>query len=39
MMRLEEFFGVEINAETIAALTSFEAIRQYLEENHLGATS
>ncbi|PWH13340.1 MAG: hypothetical protein DDG59_14390 [Anaerolineae bacterium] len=39
MMRLEEFFGVEINADTIAALTSLSAIRQYLENNHLGATS
>ncbi|GAB4483939.1 MAG: acyl carrier protein [Anaerolineales bacterium] len=39
MMRLEEYFGVEINADTIAALTSLSAIRQYLENNHLGATS
>lgn len=39
MMRLEEFFGIEINADTIAALTSFAAIRQYLEDNHLGASS
>jgi|YNPBryulayer2012_1023412.scaffolds.fasta_scaffold01111_9 acyl carrier protein len=39
MMRLEEFFGVEINADTIATLTSFEAIRQYLENHPSGATS
>lgn len=39
MMRLEEFFGIEINADTIAALTSVTAIRQYLEDNHLGVTS
>ncbi|MCX8062249.1 MAG: acyl carrier protein [Anaerolineales bacterium] len=39
MMRLEEFFGIEINPDTIAALTSVAAIRQYLENNHLGATS
>ncbi|MCS7248434.1 MAG: acyl carrier protein [Anaerolineales bacterium] len=39
MMRLEESFGIEINAETIAALTSVAAIRQYLESNHLAAPS
>ncbi len=39
MMRLEEFFGVEINADTIATLTNFTAIRQYLEDNHLGVNS
>jgi len=31
MMRLEEHFGVEINADTIAALTSVPAICAYLE--------
>ena len=30
MMRLEEHFGIEINAETIAALTSLPAIREHL---------
>lgn len=39
MMRLEEHFGVEINADTIATLTSFASIRQYLEDNHLGVNS
>jgi len=39
MMRLEEFFGIEINADTIATLTSFTAIRQYLENNHSGAST
>lgn len=39
MMRLEEFFGVEINADTIAALTSVSAIRKYIEDNHPGAPS
>lgn len=39
MMRLEEFFGIEINADTIAALTSITAIRQYLENNHFGVAS
>lgn len=34
MMRLEEFFSIEINAETIASLTSVEAIRSYLENSH-----
>ncbi|MGB9640870.1 MAG: acyl carrier protein [Anaerolineales bacterium] len=34
MMRLEEFFGIEINAETIALLTSVESIRTYLENSH-----
>ncbi|MDD5467435.1 MAG: acyl carrier protein [Anaerolineales bacterium] len=30
MMRLEEHFGVEINADTIAALTSIPAIREHI---------
>jgi acyl carrier protein len=34
MLRLEEHFGVEINNETIASLTSIPAIRQYLEDGH-----
>ena len=34
MMRLEEFFGIEINADTIAKLTSFKAIRDYLRNSH-----
>lgn len=33
MLRLEEHFGVEINAETIAALTSIPVICKYIEEN------
>lgn len=33
MMTLEERFGVEINAETIASLTSIPAICAYLTEN------
>ena len=33
MMTLEERFGVEINAETIASLTSIPAISAYLVEN------
>ncbi len=33
MVQLEERFGVEISAETIAALTSVEAICVYLKEN------
>jgi acyl carrier protein len=32
MLRLEERFGVEINADTIAALTSIPAICQHLEQ-------
>jgi acyl carrier protein len=39
MLRLEEFFGIEINPDTIATLTSVTAIRRYLEENQLGAPS
>lgn len=39
MMRLEEFFGIEINADTIATLTSFGAIRQYLENHAFGVNS
>ncbi len=34
MMALEAQFGVEINADTIAALTSIPAICSYLQENH-----
>lgn len=37
MMRLEEYFGIEVNADTIAALTSVPAIRQYLENHRAGA--
>jgi acyl carrier protein len=33
MMVLENRFGIEINAETIAALTSVPAICAYLQEN------
>jgi len=33
MMSLEAEFGVEINADTIAALTSIPAICVYLKEN------
>jgi citrate synthase len=33
MMSLETRFGIEINAETIAALTSIAAIRDYIQEN------
>ncbi|MGB9674369.1 MAG: acyl carrier protein [Anaerolineales bacterium] len=33
MMRLEEFFGIEINADTIASLTSVAAIRAYLDNS------
>lgn len=34
MLMLEMEFGVEINADTIAELTSIPAIRDYLVENH-----
>lgn len=34
MMRLEEFFGIEINADTIASLTSLPAIYEYLQNQH-----
>jgi acyl carrier protein len=34
MMRLESEFGVEVNADTIASLTSIRAICNYLGENH-----
>ena len=34
MMRLEERFGVEINADTIAALISIPQICAYLKENN-----
>ena len=33
MMQLEERFGVEVSADTIAALTSIPAICAYLKEN------
>jgi acyl carrier protein len=33
MMVLENQFGIEINAETIAALTSIPAICAYIQEN------
>jgi citrate synthase len=33
MMSLETRFGIEINAETIAALTSIAAILDYIQEN------
>ena len=33
MMALEAQFGVEINADTIAALTSIPAIVTYIQEN------
>lgn len=33
MMLLEQRYGVEINADTIAALTSIPAISAYLQEN------
>ena len=33
MMQLEERFGVEVSADTIAALTSVPAICGYLKEN------
>ena len=33
MMQLEEHFGVEVSADTIAALTSIPAICAYLKEN------
>ena len=32
MLRLEEHFGIEINNETIANLTSISAIRQHIVE-------
>jgi len=32
IMRLEESFGIEVNADTIAGLTSVPAICSYLEE-------
>ena len=34
MMALEAQYGIEINAETIAALTSIPAICSYIQENH-----
>ena len=34
MMYLEQHFGVEINNDTIANLTSVAAIQQYLSNNH-----
>jgi acyl carrier protein len=33
LMQLEERFGVEVSADTIAALTSVPAICAYLKEN------
>jgi acyl carrier protein len=33
MMLLEQRYGIEINADTIAALTSVSAISAYLQEN------
>lgn len=33
MMSLEEQFGIEISADTIANLTSIPAIQEYLETN------
>ena len=33
MVQLEERFGVEVSADTIAALTSLPAICNYLKEN------
>jgi acyl carrier protein len=36
MLRLEEKFGVEINADTIAALTSIPEILKHLEQNNHG---
>lgn len=33
MLLLEQRYGVEINAETIAALTSIPAIYNYLKDN------
>ena len=35
MMRLEEYFGIEINTDTIAALISVPEICTYLEINGL----
>jgi acyl carrier protein len=32
MMRLEEHFGIEINADTIATLTSLPAIQEFLAD-------
>ena len=34
MMALEAQYGIEINAETIGALTSISAICSYIQENH-----
>ena len=36
MMALEMHFGIEINADTIAQLTSIPAICSYIEENGHG---
>ena len=35
MLRLEEKFGVEITADTIAALTSIPEICKHLEQKHV----
>ena len=32
MMRLEEHYGIEINTDTIASLTSVPKIKEYLEK-------
>jgi len=37
MISLEEKYGIEVSADTIATLTSFEAIRQYIQENNYGS--
>jgi acyl carrier protein len=34
MMLLEQKFGIEINADTIAALVSVPAICDYIDQNH-----
>lgn len=39
MMRLEEHFGIEINNDTIAGLTSIPIIRQHILENGYGSTN
>jgi len=33
LLLLEQYFGIEINAETIASLTSVPAICHHLQEN------
>lgn len=39
MMRLEEHFGIEINNDTIADLTSISIIRQHILENGYETTN